>query len=258
MAYELEVAICTTILVLIVMVAIVLSSIRIIKPWEQGLEIRLGTYIGKLNPGMRFVMPLVTAVVHMDLRTTTQDIPVQEVVMKNRVPVMVDAVIYFKVVDPQKAFFVINNYKVATVALAQVVIRTLFEDLTPVEVARDRSSINVRLRSVLAEQTDKWGVVVEGIELRRFESGGKDLWKELAVPAPLAQLRLHAGSRLEEAATLQVMAAKTLMEKLSWDNRNVEALKEPMEKAEKALSSGDHLEALRLAVQVAQSGLGKI
>jgi hypothetical protein len=255
MAYELEIAIFMTILILLVIVALTLSSIRIINPWEQGLEIRLGTYIGKLNPGLRIVTPVVTHVVHVDLRTTTHEVPAQEVVMRNRVPVRVDALIYIKVIDPEKSYFEINNYKVATVALAQTVIRTVFADLSPVEVARDRESINMRLRGSLDEATDKWGVMVEGIELRLFESGGKDLWKELAHPAPLAQLKLHAGTPLEEAATCQILTAQALMEKLKWDNRDIAPLRELTEKAEKALASGDHAGALRLALRATESAL---
>lgn len=256
MAYELEIAILVVILVLIIVVALILSCVRIIQPWEQGLEIRLGTFVGKLDPGMRMVAPLVTTVVHIDLRTQTKEVPMQEVVMKNRVPVKVDAIIYFKVIDSQRAFFQINNYTVATIALAQTTIRTLFADLSAVEVARDRSSIDTRLRDIIDKEVFVWGVRVEAVELNHFESvDGKDLWKELAVPAPLAQLKLHAGTPLEEAATCQIMAARALIEKLKWDNRDIEPLREPMENAEKALASGDHALALRLALQVTELGM---
>ena len=259
MAYELEIALALTIIVLLVVVAMVLSCVRIIQPWEQGLEIRLGTFVGKLNPGLRMVAPLVTTVVHIDLRTQQREVPMQEVVMKNRVPVKVDAIIYFKVMDPQKAYFEINNYTIATVALAQTTIRTLFADLSAVEVARDRNSMDTRLRDIIDKEVFGWGVRVEGVELRRFESvDGKDLWKELAVPAPLAQLKLHSGTPLEEAATCQVMAARALLEKLKWDNRDTEALREPMERAEKALESGDHALALRLALQVTELGMAGV
>lgn len=259
MAYELEIALFTTILMLIVVVAVILSSVRIINPWEQGLEIRLGAFVGKLDPGLRFVVPLLTTVIRVDLRVQEKEVPAQEVVMKNRVPVKVDAVIRLKVIDPQKAYFQINNYTVATVALAQTAIRTRFAELAAVEVARDQDAVNAGLRDLVCEQTLAWGVVVEAFAVRRFESAeGKDLWKELAHPAPLAQLRLHSGTPIEEAATCQVMAARALLEKLKWDSRDTEALREPMERAEKALESGDHALALRLALQVTELGLAAL
>ena len=144
-------------------------------------------------------------------------------------------------------------------AVLAVVMAMNFSRGAPVEVARDRKSMDMRIRIMLEEAVFSWGVNIEGVELRHFESvDGKDLWKELALPAPLSQLKLHAGTPLEEAAICQVLAARALLEKLKWDNRDIEPLRAPMEKAEAALSSGDHLEALRLAFQVTESGLGKL
>ncbi|MBM4249162.1 MAG: SPFH/Band 7/PHB domain protein [Euryarchaeota archaeon] len=172
MAYEFEIAIIVTIIVLIMVVAIVLSAVRIINPWEQGLEIRLGSFIGKLNPGLRFVVPLVTTVVKIDLRTQVFDVPRQEVITKDNSPTNVDAIIYIKVIDPQKAFFQINNYRVATIALAQTTLRSTIGDMELDEILYNRHSINVRLRDILDEATDPWGVKVEAVEIREVDPVG--------------------------------------------------------------------------------------
>jgi regulator of protease activity HflC (stomatin/prohibitin superfamily) len=172
MAYEFEIAIFVTIIVLIVVVAVVMSAVRIINPWEQGLEIRLGSFIGKLNPGLRFVVPLVTTVVKIDLRTQVFDVPRQEVITKDNSPTNVDAIIYIKVIDPQKAFFQINNYRVATIALAQTTLRSTIGDMELDEILYNRHSINVRLRDILDEATDPWGVKVEAVEIREVDPVG--------------------------------------------------------------------------------------
>ena len=173
MAYELEIAIFVTILVLVVIVAIVLSSIRIINPWEQGLYIRLGSYIKpKLNPGLRFVVPLVSQVIRLDLRTQVFDVPRQEVITKDNSPTNVDAIIYIKVIDPEKAFFEIINYRVATIALAQTTLRSTIGDMELDEVLYNRHTINLRLRDVLDEATDAWGVKVEAVEIREVDPVG--------------------------------------------------------------------------------------
>jgi regulator of protease activity HflC (stomatin/prohibitin superfamily) len=172
MAYEFEIAIFVTILVLIVVVALVLSAVRIINPWEQGLEIRLGSFMGKLNPGLRFVAPLVTTVVKIDLRTQVFDVPRQEVITKDNSPTNVDAIIYIKVIDPQKAFFQINNYRVATIALAQTTLRSTIGDMELDEILYNRHTINLRLRDILDEATDRWGVKVEGVEIREVDPVG--------------------------------------------------------------------------------------
>jgi regulator of protease activity HflC (stomatin/prohibitin superfamily) len=160
------------ILVLVIVSAILISGLRVINPWEQGLEIRLGTFIGKLDPGLRFVYPLVTNVVKLDLRTQVFDVPRQEVITKDNSPTNVDAIIYIKVIDPQKAFFQINNYRVATIALAQTTLRSTIGDMELDEILYNRHSINVRLRDILDEATDPWGVKVEAVEIREVDPVG--------------------------------------------------------------------------------------
>ena len=158
-----------TVFIILVIVALLASGIRIIQPYEQGLWIVLGKYKGKLNPGLNWVYPLVSQVVKIDLRTQVLDVPRQEVITKDNSPVTVDAIIYIRVVDPEKAYFEVSNFKLATVALAQTTLRSVIGDMELDEILYNREAINAKLRDILDEATDKWGVRVEAVEIREVE-----------------------------------------------------------------------------------------
>jgi regulator of protease activity HflC (stomatin/prohibitin superfamily) len=145
------------------------KSIYIIQPYEQGLKIRLGTYTGPLNSGLNWIAPFITRVVRLDLRVQVFDVPQQEVITKDNSPTRVDAVIYIKVVDPEKAYFQVSNFKLATVALAQTTLRSTIGDMELDEILYNRSVINTQLRDTLDEATDPWGVKVEMVEIREVD-----------------------------------------------------------------------------------------
>ncbi len=160
------------ILIALVLVFLLFKAVVIIQPYEQGLKIVLGKYSGRLNPGLNIVPPLITKVVIMDLRTQVFDVPQQEVITKDNSPTRVDAIIYIKVVDPEKAFFQVTNYKLATVALAQTTLRSTIGDMELDEVLYNRAVINHQLRDTLDEATDPWGVKVEMVEIREVDPVG--------------------------------------------------------------------------------------
>jgi len=157
------------VVVIIVFLALLASGIRIIRPWEQGIYTRLGTFIRVLNPGLHVVTPLVSTVVSLDLRTQVLDVPRQEVITKDNSPTNVDAIIYIKVIDPKKAQFEVTNYRAATVYLAQTTMRSVVGDMELDDILSSREKINVTLRDILDEATDKWGVRVVRVELQRIE-----------------------------------------------------------------------------------------
>jgi regulator of protease activity HflC (stomatin/prohibitin superfamily) len=160
------------ILVVLLVVFAIYKAVVIIQPYEQGLKIVLGKYSGRLNPGLNFVPPFITQVIRMDLRTQVFDVPQQEVITKDNSPTRVDAIIYIKVVDPEKAFFQVVNYKLATVALAQTTLRSTIGDMELDEVLYNRAVINTQLRDTLDEATDPWGVKVEMVEIREVDPVG--------------------------------------------------------------------------------------
>ena len=160
-------------LVIVVAIVAVLSGVKIIQPYEQAVYMRLGKYIRVLNQGMNFVCPLINQVVKLDLRTQVLDVPRQEVITKDNSPVYVDAIIYIKVTDPKNAFFEVTDYRTATVYLAQTSLRSIVGEMELDEILSSREKINIQLRDVLDEATDKWGVKIEAVEIREVDPAVK-------------------------------------------------------------------------------------
>jgi len=161
-----------TLLLVIIILIIFARGVVIIQPYQQGLQIRLGRYIGRMNSGFRWVIPLITHVEKLDLRTIVMDVPSQEVITKDNSPTNVDAIVYIRVIDPEKAFFEVSNYRMATVALAQTTLRGVIGDMELDEVLYNRESINTKLRDILDRETDAWGVKVERVEIKEVDPVG--------------------------------------------------------------------------------------
>ena len=160
-------------LVIVAVIVILVSGVKIVKPYEQAIYMRLGRYVRILDQGFNMVTPMVNEVVKLDLRTQVLDVPRQEVITKDNSPVNVDAVIYIKVIDPTKAFFQVTNYRTATIYLAQTTLRSIIGEMELDEILSSRESINLQLRDILDESTDKWGVKVEAVEIREVDPAPK-------------------------------------------------------------------------------------
>jgi regulator of protease activity HflC (stomatin/prohibitin superfamily) len=161
-----------SILVGIAVVVIIASGIRIVRPYQKGLVERLGSFIGMLNPGFHLVFPVITRVTLMDLRLQTLDVARQEVITKDNSPTNVDAVIYIKIMDPYKAFYEVQNYRQATVFLAQTTLRSAIGEMELDEILYNREMINAKLRDILDTATDAWGVKVDAVEIREVDPVG--------------------------------------------------------------------------------------
>ena len=155
------------------LISVVMSGVKIVQPYEQGVYMRLGKFIRVLNQGLNFVTPLINTVVKLDLRTQVLDVPRQEVITKDNSPVSVDAIVYIKVTDPRKAFFEIVDYRFATMNLAQTTLRSIVGEMELDEILSNREKINTQLRDILDENTDKWGVKVESVEIREVDPARK-------------------------------------------------------------------------------------
>ena len=160
-------------LAIIVVFAILMNAIKIVRPYEQAIYMSLGRFMKVLDSGLSIVRPLINEVVKLDLRTQVLDVPRQEVITKDNSPTNVDAIIYIKVIDPKKAFFQVTNYRTATIYLAQTTLRSIIGDMELDEILSNRDKINVHLRDVLDEATDKWGVKVEAVEIREVDPANK-------------------------------------------------------------------------------------
>ena len=157
------------VILLLAVIIVVLSGVKIIQPYEQAVYMRLGKYVRILNQGLNVVCPIVNEVVKMDLRTQVLDVPSQEVITKDNSPVNVDAIVYIKVTDPKNAFFEVTDYRTATVYLAQTTLRSIIGEMELDQILSNRERINIQLRDILDESTDKWGVKIETVEIREAD-----------------------------------------------------------------------------------------
>jgi regulator of protease activity HflC (stomatin/prohibitin superfamily) len=198
------------VLAVIVVLAVMSSAIKIITPYEQGIYMRLGKYMRVLNQGVNFVAPMVNTVVRIDLRTQVLDVPRQEVITKDNSPTNVDAIIYIKVIDPTKAYFQVTNYRTATIYLAQTTLRSIIGDMELDEILSNRQKINLHLRDVLDEATDKWGVKVEGVEIREVDPAGKvkDAMEEQTSAERLRRAAILKADGQKKAAILNAEGEK--------------------------------------------------
>jgi len=154
---------------LIIAIAALISGIKILKEYERGVVFRLGRMVGARGPGIVYVIPGIEKMVRMDLRTVTMDIPPQDVITRDNVSVKVNAVLYFRVIDPNLAVREVENYLFATSQLAQVTLRSVCGQGELDELLSEREKINSRIQDILDRQTDPWGIKVVLVELKHID-----------------------------------------------------------------------------------------
>jgi len=156
--------------ILIVVIGIlVLMGAKIVRPYEKGVVERLGKYDRTAEAGLQIILPIFDRIVKVDMREQVVDVPPQQVITKDNVAVEVDAVVYYEVTDPVKVIYNVANFYMAVTKLAQTNLRNLIGDLALDESLTSRDMINGRLREILDDATDKWGVKVSRVELQRIE-----------------------------------------------------------------------------------------
>lgn len=153
----------------IIAAAAIISGIKILREYERGVIFRLGRMVDARGPGIIYVIPGVEKMVRMDMRTVTMDIPPQDVITRDNVSVKVNAVLYFRVLDPNKAVREVENYLFATSQLAQVTLRSVCGQAELDELLSERERINSRIQEILDLQTDPWGIKVVLVELKHID-----------------------------------------------------------------------------------------
>ena len=149
--------------------AYVAAGVRIVKPYQRGIIERLGKYKETVDPGLRLIIPLVDTMRVVDMREQVVDVPPQEVITSDNVTVSVDAVIYYEPTDPQRLIYNVANFMLAVTKLAQTNLRNVIGDMQLDESLTSRDKINVALREILDDATDKWGVRVVRVEIQRID-----------------------------------------------------------------------------------------
>jgi len=150
----------------IFLVIVIISGIRIVREYERGVIFRLGRLVGAKGPGIFYIIPLVDKMIKIDLRVVTMDVQKQELMTRDNVPATVDAVIYFRVINPNDAVVKVENYVKATSLIAQTTLRSVLGQSELDELLAQRDQINLRLQQVIDNHTEPWGVKVTAVEVR--------------------------------------------------------------------------------------------
>jgi regulator of protease activity HflC (stomatin/prohibitin superfamily) len=161
--------IIVVIVVVILLSIIIRASVRILREYERGVLFRFGRLKGAKGPGFILIIPFVDKMIRVDLRTVTLDVPPQEIITRDNVPVKVNAVAYFKVIDPEKSIVAIENFRTATLQISQTTLRSILGQAELDDLLSGRDKINKELQIVIDEQTEPWGIKVSIVEIKDVE-----------------------------------------------------------------------------------------
>jgi len=162
-------AIVGIVIAVIVVIIILMSAIKVFPEYQRGVIFRLGRLMPPKGPGLFLIIPIVDRVVRVDLRTITFDVPAQEVITKDNVPARVNAVAYFRVVDPSRSVVEVQNFILATSQISQTTLRSVLGQSDLDHLLTERDKLNIRLQEIIDEQTDPWGVKVSVVEIKDVE-----------------------------------------------------------------------------------------
>jgi len=223
---------------IIIIVLILTSAIKVIPEYQRGVVFRLGRVTEPKGPGIVVIIPIIDRLIKVDLRVLTMDVPVQEVLTKDNVPIKVNAVVYFRVIDPIKSVVAVENHIMATSLLSQTTLRSVVGRCELDEVLSERERINVELQKIIDERTDPWGIKVSAVEVKELELP-ENMKRALARQAEAererrakiinaegeyqAAERLSAAAKLMEVSpvTLQLRYLQTLKEMSSEKNATI-------------------------------------
>jgi len=205
------------IVIAILVVIFLATALKIVPEYQRAVIFRLGRVIGAKGPGLFILVPIIDRMVKVDLRTVTLDVPTQDIITRDNVSVSVDAVVYFRVVDPVKAIVEVENYLYATSQIAQTTLRSVCGSVELDELLSEREKLNLQLQEIIDRQTDPWGVKVVAVELKRIDLP-EELRRAMARQAEAererrakiitAEAEYQAAQKLADAA--QILASQPL------------------------------------------------
>jgi regulator of protease activity HflC (stomatin/prohibitin superfamily) len=213
----------------VIVIALIISGIKILKEYERAVVFRLGRMVGARGPGMVYVIPGIEKMVKMDMRTVTMDIPPQDVITRDNVSVKVNAVLYFRVLDPNKAVLEVENYLFATSQLAQVTLRSVCGQGELDELLSERDKINTRIQDILDKQTDPWGIKVVLVELKHIDLP-QEMQRAMAKQAEAERERrakvIHADGEFQASQKLADAAGVMALQPMALQLRYLQSLVE--------------------------------
>jgi regulator of protease activity HflC (stomatin/prohibitin superfamily) len=194
-------------------------SLKVLNEYERGVVFRLGRVIGAKGPGLIILIPIVDKMERIDLRTVTLDVPPQDVISKDNVTLKVNAVVYFRVVDPNRAVVEVENYLLATSKLSQTTLRSVLGQVELDELLSQRDVINHKLQGILDAQTESWGIKVINVEVKQIDlplemqramARQAEAERERRAKIIAAEGELQASEKLAEAARVMDAAPGTM------------------------------------------------
>jgi regulator of protease activity HflC (stomatin/prohibitin superfamily) len=187
------------------LLALLFSSIRVLREYERGVVFLLGRFWRVKGPGLIIVIPGIMQMERVDLRVVTMDVPAQDVISRDNVSVKVNAVVYFRVIDPQKAIIQVEKYLLATSQLAQTTLRAVLGKHELDEMLAEREKLNLDIQRILDAQTDAWGIKVTNVEIKHVDLN-ESMVRAIARQAEAERERrakiIHAEGEKQAAATL--------------------------------------------------------
>ena len=200
--------------VLFTVLALLFSSIKILKEYQRGVVFLLGRFQKVKGPGLIIVFPFIQQMDRVDLRVVVMDVPTQDVISRDNVSVKVNAVIYFRVVDPQRAIIQVENFYEATSQLSQTTLRSVLGKHELDEMLVERDKLNIDIQKIIDENTDAWGIKVSSVEIKHIDLD-ESMIRAIAKQAEAERTRrakiIHAEGE-KQAAAMLVDAARTLNE----------------------------------------------
>ena len=155
--------------ILILTIVVLATAIKVLREYERGVTFTLGRFTSVKGPGLIILIPFIQTMNRVDLRTLVVDVPTQDVISKDNVSVKVNAVIYFRIVEPSKAIIQVENYMAATSQLAQTTLRSVLGKHELDEMLSERDKLNTDLQEILDSQTDAWGIKVANVEIKHVD-----------------------------------------------------------------------------------------
>ena len=202
----------SVIIPLVVIVMLLVSMIKILREYERGVIFMLGRFWGVKGPGLIIVIPGLQQMLRVDLRTMVLDVPTQDVISRDNVSVKVNAVIYFRVVDPERAIIQVEDYYEATSQLAQTTLRSVLGQHELDDMLAEREKLSTNIQTILDQQTDGWGIKVSHVEMKQVDLN-ESMVRAIAKQAEAERERrakvIHAEGELEASAKL-LESAQTL------------------------------------------------
>ena len=216
-------------MVIVLVVLFLVSAIKILLEYERGVIFTLGRYWRTSGPGIMIVIPLIQKMVRVDLRTIVMDVPSQDVISRDNVSVKVNAVVYFRVVEPDKAIIQVENFFMATSQLAQTTLRSVLGQHELDEMLAERERLNVDIQSSLDEQTDAWGIKVSNVEIKHVDLD-ESMIRAIAKQAEAERVRrakvIHAEGEMQASVKLQEAAKILAVEPQALQLRYLQTLTE--------------------------------